>query len=113
MLEGVGLEVLCYVVLLLMPILGRMSDQLQDVRLMATKCFGNLVTLMPLEVGLAVVEKGIGAGSCRKGGGHAGGHAEGGDTGGGGEHAEGGDTWGGGGGGGEVPKDEAFQRQCS
>ncbi len=41
---------MCYVVLLLMPVLGRMSDQLQEVRLMATRCFGNLINLMPLEV---------------------------------------------------------------
>ena len=48
-LEGVGLEALCYVVLLLMPVLGRMSDQQEDVRLMASRCFATLVTLMPLE----------------------------------------------------------------
>ena len=49
-LEGVGLGVLCYVVLLLMPVLGRMSDQQMEVRLMASRCFASLVTLMPLEV---------------------------------------------------------------
>ena len=49
-LEGVGLGVLCYVVLLLMPVLGTMSDQMLQVRHMATRCFGTLVTLMPLEV---------------------------------------------------------------
>ena len=47
-----GLDALCYVVLLLMPVLGRMSDQDQDVRLMASRCFASLVTLMPLEVRL-------------------------------------------------------------
>lgn len=49
-LESVGLDALCYVVLLLMPVLGRMSDQQEDVRHMASQCFGTLVTLMPLEV---------------------------------------------------------------
>ena len=47
-----GLEALCYVVLLVMPVLGRMSDQQEDVRLMASRCFASLVTLMPLEVGV-------------------------------------------------------------
>ena len=50
LLEGVGLGLLCYVVLLLMPVLGRMSDQQLEVRLMASRCFASLVTLMPLEV---------------------------------------------------------------
>ena len=30
--------------------MSRMSDQDADVRLMASRCFANLVTLMPLEV---------------------------------------------------------------
>lgn len=50
MLESAGLQVLCYVVLLVMPVMGRMSDQNEQVRLMASRCFANLVTLMPLEV---------------------------------------------------------------
>lgn len=54
LLEGVGLGMLCYVVLLLMPVLGRMSDQQLEVRLMASRCFASLVTLMPLEVRLPV-----------------------------------------------------------
>ena len=45
-----GLDALCYIVLLVMPVLGRMSDQQEDIRLMASRCFANLVTLMPLEV---------------------------------------------------------------
>ena len=44
------LNILCYVVLLLMPILGRMSDQDRHVRHMASRCFASLVVLMPLEV---------------------------------------------------------------
>ena len=50
MLESAGLQALCYVVLLVMPVMSRMSDQSEDVRLMASRCFANLVTLMPLEV---------------------------------------------------------------
>lgn len=46
----VGLEALCYIVLLLMPVLGRMSDQQGEVRLMASRCFAILVSYMPLEV---------------------------------------------------------------
>ncbi len=49
-LERVGLGVLCYVVLLLMPVLARMSDQEDSVRMMASRCFAMLVNLMPLEV---------------------------------------------------------------
>ena len=33
-----------------MPVLGRMSDQDNSVRLMASHCFAKLVALMPLEV---------------------------------------------------------------
>ncbi|XP_064406197.1 TATA-binding protein-associated factor 172-like [Halichondria panicea] len=52
-LERVGLGVLCYVVLLLMPVLARMSDQEDSVRMMASRCFAMLVNLMPLESGTA------------------------------------------------------------
>ena len=52
LLGSVGLEALCYVVLLIMPVLGTMSDQEESVRHMASKCFASLVTLMPLEVRL-------------------------------------------------------------
>ncbi len=43
-LERVGLG---YVVLLLMPVLARMSDQEDSVRMMASRCFAMLVNLMP------------------------------------------------------------------
>ena len=49
-LESLGVECLPYVVLLVIPVLGRMSDQTEAVRLMATHCFATLVRLMPLEV---------------------------------------------------------------
>ena len=53
-LELAGLKLLCYVVLLVMPVMGRMSDQDKHVRFMASRCFANLVTLMPLEVCVCV-----------------------------------------------------------
>ena len=53
-LERVGLRGLVYVVLLLMPVLGTMSDQDPSVRLMGSRVFADLVTLMPLEVRLCV-----------------------------------------------------------
>lgn len=45
-----GMDLLPYIVLLVVPILGRMSDQNEAVRLMATHCFATLIRLMPLEV---------------------------------------------------------------
>ena len=50
LLESVNMDLLCYVVLLIMPVLGCMSDQDRAVRLMAAQCFASLVTFMPLEV---------------------------------------------------------------
>jgi TATA-binding protein-associated factor len=50
--DELGMEVLPYVVLLVVPLLGRMSDQEEDVRLLATQSFASLVKLMPLEVGV-------------------------------------------------------------
>eukprot|EP00058_Branchiostoma_floridae_P013864 XP_002599352.1 hypothetical protein BRAFLDRAFT_64295 [Branchiostoma floridae] len=41
-----------YIVLLVVPVLGRMSDQTECVRLLATQCFATLVRLMPLEAGI-------------------------------------------------------------
>lgn len=43
------LRILPYVVLLVIPMLGRMSDIDQPVRLMATHCFATLIQLMPLD----------------------------------------------------------------
>ncbi|RUS75204.1 hypothetical protein EGW08_017041 [Elysia chlorotica] len=52
LVECLGLEALPYLVLLVIPVLGRMSDQAASVRLMATHCFASLVKLMPLEGGV-------------------------------------------------------------
>lgn len=49
-------KIVPYVVLLVVPILGRMSDQDQDVRLISTNCFATLIQLMPLD-GLDVKEE--------------------------------------------------------
>lgn len=49
-IECLGMGVVPYVVLLVVPVLGQMSDQCEDVRLMATYCFATLIRLMPLEV---------------------------------------------------------------
>ncbi|ELU13987.1 hypothetical protein CAPTEDRAFT_77859, partial [Capitella teleta] len=51
-LEELGVEVIPYAVLLVVPVLGRMSDQDQAARLMATHCFASLIRLMPLESGI-------------------------------------------------------------
>ncbi|XP_067042900.1 TATA-binding protein-associated factor 172-like [Acropora muricata] len=51
-IEKLGMGVVPYVVLLVVPVLGRMSDQCEDVRLMATYCFATLIRFMPLESGI-------------------------------------------------------------
>ncbi|XP_012935979.1 TATA-binding protein-associated factor 172 [Aplysia californica] len=51
-LDSLSIDSLPYVVVLVIPILGRMSDQTEAVRLMATHCFATLVRLMPLEAGI-------------------------------------------------------------
>jgi len=45
-----GMDLIPFIVLLVVPILGRMSDQNDAVRQMATHCFASLIRLMPLEV---------------------------------------------------------------
>lgn len=44
--------ILPYVVFLIVPVLGRMSDSDNDVRLLATTAFATLVKLVPLEAGI-------------------------------------------------------------
>ena len=39
-----------YATLLVIPVLGRMSDQCEPVRILAMTCFGLLIRLMPLDV---------------------------------------------------------------
>ncbi|XP_050311061.1 TATA-binding protein-associated factor 172 isoform X6 [Anthonomus grandis grandis] len=50
--DSLQFDVIPYVVLLVVPLLGRMSDQNQSVRLMGTHSFATLVQLMPLDGGV-------------------------------------------------------------
>ncbi|KAI4456700.1 tata-binding protein-associated factor [Holotrichia oblita] len=50
--EALQFDIVPYVVLLVVPLLGRMSDQNQCVRLMGTHSFATLVQLMPLDGGV-------------------------------------------------------------
>ncbi|KAI5282812.1 TATA-binding protein-associated factor mot1, partial [Ascosphaera aggregata] len=45
-------KILPYVIFLIVPVLGRMSDSYNDVRLLATTSFATLVKLVPLEAGI-------------------------------------------------------------
>ncbi|XP_050390117.1 TATA-binding protein-associated factor 172 [Patella vulgata] len=51
-IELLGIDILPYIVLLVVPILGCMCDQNEAVRLMATHCFANMIRLLPLEAGI-------------------------------------------------------------
>ena len=67
-MEQLALDVVPYIVLLIVPVLGRMADQDSSVRLMATHCFATLIRLMPLEVSLVITCMDHGMGSitaCR------------------------------------------------
>ncbi|KAL6056696.1 TATA-binding protein-associated factor [Balamuthia mandrillaris] len=48
-----GMKILPYVVFLVVPILGRMSDQNSTVRKIVTHCFATLIKIIPLEAGAA------------------------------------------------------------
>jgi TATA-binding protein-associated factor len=48
-IESLGLKIVPYIVLLIVPMLARMSDQCEHVRLLATHCFAQLIQLMPLD----------------------------------------------------------------
>ncbi|XP_029465800.1 TATA-binding protein-associated factor 172 [Rhinatrema bivittatum] len=52
-MEQLDVEIVPYIVLLVVPVLGRMSDQTDSVRFMATQCFATLIRLMPLEAGIS------------------------------------------------------------
>ncbi|EFA08205.1 TATA-binding protein-associated factor 172-like Protein [Tribolium castaneum] len=51
-IETLQFDIIPYVVLLVVPLLGRMSDQNKCVRLMGTHSFATLVQLMPLDGGV-------------------------------------------------------------
>lgn len=48
-IDQLGLNIVPYIVLLIVPVLGKMTDHSESVRLMATHCFASLIRLMPLE----------------------------------------------------------------
>lgn len=50
--QEMGAAILPYVVFLIVPVLGRMSDSVQDVRLLATTTFAQIIKLVPLEEGI-------------------------------------------------------------
>uniref|UniRef100_A0A0N8BMP5 TATA-binding protein-associated factor n=1 Tax=Daphnia magna TaxID=35525 RepID=A0A0N8BMP5_9CRUS len=52
MVEQMGMSIIPFIVLLVIPVLGRMSDTDQSVRLVATQSFATLIRLMPLEGGV-------------------------------------------------------------
>jgi hypothetical protein len=49
-IDCLGVGIVPYVALLVLPVLGRMRDQNDNIRLMATSCFASLVRLMSLDV---------------------------------------------------------------
>ncbi|KFM58087.1 TATA-binding protein-associated factor 172, partial [Stegodyphus mimosarum] len=51
-IDELGLDIVPYIVFLIVPMLGRMSDKNEQVRLLATYCFASLIKLMPLEGGV-------------------------------------------------------------
>jgi len=50
--QKLDIKALPYVIFLVVPILGRMSDQDDDIRSTATNTFASLVKMVPLEVKL-------------------------------------------------------------
>ena len=53
LIHAMGDAILPYVIFLIVPVLGRMSDTNDDVRLLATTSFATLVKLVPLEAGIS------------------------------------------------------------
>ncbi|CAL4082492.1 unnamed protein product, partial [Meganyctiphanes norvegica] len=51
-ISKLGLEIVPYIVLLIVPLLGGMSDPQISVRLLSTQCFATLIRLLPLEGGV-------------------------------------------------------------
>lgn len=52
LIDELGIDVLPYIIFLIIPILGRMSDQDDSVRRTVTFCFATLVKLLPLEAAI-------------------------------------------------------------
>lgn len=56
-MEQLDVDIVPYIVLLVVPVLGRMSDPSDSVRFMATQCFATLIRLLPLEVQVLLSSK--------------------------------------------------------
>ena len=52
LIQVMGDDILPYLIFLIVPVLGRMSDSNDEVRLLATTSFATLVKLVPLEAGI-------------------------------------------------------------
>lgn len=52
LVEQLGMSIIPFIILLVIPVLGRMSDTDESVRLVATQSFATLIRLMPLEGGV-------------------------------------------------------------
>lgn len=50
--SGMGADILPYVVFLIVPVMGRMSDSNNDVRVLSTSTFATIIKLVPLEAGI-------------------------------------------------------------
>ncbi|GMH43351.1 hypothetical protein BSKO_11273 [Bryopsis sp. KO-2023] len=50
--ESLGVKLVPYTILLIVPLLARMSDPVSSIRLVSTSCFGTLVGLLPLAQGM-------------------------------------------------------------
>ncbi|CCD25091.1 DNA-binding ATPase NDAI_0E02740 [Naumovozyma dairenensis CBS 421] len=50
---SMGTDVLPYLIFLIVPLLGRMSDSNEDIRTIATTTFASIIKLVPLEAGIA------------------------------------------------------------
>jgi TATA-binding protein-associated factor len=50
--QKLDIKALPYVIFMIVPVLGRMSDSDDDIRSTATNTFASLVKMVPLEVGI-------------------------------------------------------------
>ena len=50
LVNTLDVDILPYVIFLIVPVMGRMSDSDNDIRLLSTETFATLVKLVPLEV---------------------------------------------------------------
>ena len=49
-----GASILPYVMFLIVPVMGRMSDSDHDVRVLAATTFASIIKLVPLEAGIPI-----------------------------------------------------------